>query len=512
MIIRLHGLALLGTLLTFTLASETPDATLPVSSLIASANALLAQGDMHGALDHFEAAIKKDPSNYLTIFKRGATYLSLGKASQASADFDAVLALKPDFEGALLQRAKLKARAGDWAAARKDYRKAGKTDELAELDAAEEALARAHAAEEKGEWEECVASAGAAVVVASGMASVRALRARCRLQRGEVHEAVGDLTHLAQINPGDIEPHLQISSLLYFSVNDYDRSVAQLRKCLHSDPDSKPCSKAFRRIKTLNKSLTSINALRTKRQHNSAAKLLVGTPDDEGLIAEVNEELAELKQKGYINDKCPSELLAMLYDITCDSYTEMNSVKKGKQYCDEALRLNPESIPGILAKAASLIEEDLFEEAIRLLEAAPDGDNRIKHKLQEAHTLLRRSKTKDYYKVIGVSRDASDREIKKAYRKLTKQYHPDKYRGDMTKEEIEKKMSTINEAYEVLSNPELRERFDNGDDPNSQERTNPFAQGGHPFMYRPGGGGGFPGGGSPFGQGFPGGGGFKFQF
>ncbi|KAH0609541.1 uncharacterized protein H6S33_013027 [Morchella sextelata] len=512
MIIRLHGLALLGALLSLSLASDTPDPSLPVSSLLASANALLAQGDMHGALDHFEAAIKKDPSNYLTIFKRGATYLSLGKASQASADFDAVLALKPDFEGALLQRAKIKARAGDWAAARKDYRKAGKTDEIAEVDAAEEALARAYAAEGKGEWEECVTNAGSAVVVASGMASVRALRARCRLERGEVHEAVGDLTHLAQLNPGDTKPHLQISSLLYFTVNDFDRSVAQLRKCLHSDPDSKPCSKAFRRIKSLNKSLASIEALRAKRQHNSAVKLLVGTPDDIGLIAEIKEELAELKEKAYINDKCPNELLAKLYDIACDSYTEMNSVKKGKPYCDEALRLNPSSIPGILAKANRLLEEELFEEAIRTLEVGPEDDSRIKHKLQEAHTLLRRSKTKDYYKVIGVSRDASDREIKKAYRKLTKQYHPDKYRGDMTGEEVEKKMSSINEAYEVLSNPELRERFDNGDDPNSQERSNPFAQG-HPFMYRQGHGGGFPGGGSPFGQGFPGGsGGFKFQF
>lgn len=60
-------------------------------------------------------------------------------------------------------------------------------------------------------------------------------------------------------------------------------------------------------------------------------------------------------------------------------------------------------------------------------------------------------------------------------------------------------MAAINEAYEVLSNPELKARFDRGDDPNSHEQQqHPFQQGGNPF------GGGFPGG-FP-GGGFPGGG------
>lgn len=194
MIIRLRSLALAAAILSFTLASDLPDSNVPVSSLIASANALLAQGDMHGALDHFDAAIKKDPSNYLTIFKRGATYLSLGRSSQASADFDAVLSLKPDFEAALLQRAKLKARSGDWNAARRDYRAAGHSEEVVDIDVAERAVVSAQEAEKKGDWELCITDAGTAIMSAQGMASLRNMRARCRLARGEVHEAVGDLT------------------------------------------------------------------------------------------------------------------------------------------------------------------------------------------------------------------------------------------------------------------------------------------------------------------------------
>lgn len=57
----------------------------------------------------------------------------------------------------------------------------------------------------------------------------------------------------------------------------------------------------------------------------------------------------------------------------------------------------------------------------------------------------------DPYKVLGVSRDASDEEIKKAYRALAKKYHPDRNPGD---EEAAKKMQQINAAYEQIKNPE----------------------------------------------------------
>lgn len=114
--------------------------------------------------------------------------------------------------------------------------------------------------------------------------------------------------------------------------------------------------------------------------------------------------------------------------------------------------------------------------------------------------------------MLGVENDADERQIKAAYRKQSKIFHPDKAaKQGIPKEEAEKKMASINEAYEVLSDPELRARFDRGDDPNSQERPNPFqgqgnpfGGGGHPFMFQQGGGGGGPNikfqfGGQPFG-------------
>lgn len=64
---------------------------------------------------------------------------------------------------------------------------------------------------------------------------------------------------------------------------------------------------------------------------------------------------------------------------------------------------------------------------------------------------------KDYYKVLGVESDASQTEIKKAYRRLARQYHPDRNPGN---EAAEEKFKGINEAYEVLGNEEKRKDYD----------------------------------------------------
>lgn len=64
---------------------------------------------------------------------------------------------------------------------------------------------------------------------------------------------------------------------------------------------------------------------------------------------------------------------------------------------------------------------------------------------------------KDYYKILGVPRSADEKEIKKAFRKLAQQYHPDKNQGD---EEAERKFKEVNEAYTVLSDADKRSHYD----------------------------------------------------
>lgn len=111
---------------------------------------------------------------------------------------------------------------------------------------------------------------------------------------------------------------------------------------------------------------------------------------------------------------------------------------------------------------------------------------------------------RDYYEVLGVDKNASADEIKKAYRKLAKKYHPDLNPGDKAKE-AEEKFKEASEAYEVLSNPDKKQRYDQF----GHAGVDPQAGGG----YGAGGfGGGFGGGGfEDIFDTFFGGGGFGSQ-
>jgi DnaJ-class molecular chaperone len=95
--------------------------------------------------------------------------------------------------------------------------------------------------------------------------------------------------------------------------------------------------------------------------------------------------------------------------------------------------------------------------------------------------------TKDLYEILGIDRNASENDIKKAYKKLALKYHPDRNPGD---KEAEEKFKEINEAYSVLSDKTKRSRYD---------------QFGHAGV-------GGDGGGNPFGGGFGGGQSFNFDF
>ncbi|MBR3248626.1 DnaJ domain-containing protein [Candidatus Saccharibacteria bacterium] len=108
---------------------------------------------------------------------------------------------------------------------------------------------------------------------------------------------------------------------------------------------------------------------------------------------------------------------------------------------------------------------------------------------------------RDYYEVLGVSKSASDDEIKKAYRKLAVKYHPDKNPGD---KEAEAKFKEINEAHDVLADKQKRARYDQfGHAGVGGAGGNPFSGGGAGGPF-----GGFDFGGQTFNFDFGGGGAF----
>ncbi|KAF9364565.1 hypothetical protein BGX34_001176 [Mortierella sp. NVP85] len=483
-------------------AAEEPQTT---QQFLDQASAFLGKGEYNLALQSYDTAIDRDPSNYLSYFKRAATYLTLGRNHQALADFTTILSLKPDFGQALFQRGKLYAKSGEFTKAREDLHQFVQTSSshsqeitelLSSIDEASKALELAKQALQNGKPDECVHLLSAAIIVAPMYVPFRMQRAECHLARGEVEEAVNDFNRATHNNAMDPLLMHRLSTMSYYALYSPEQALAQIKQCVTFDPENKVCKALFRKIKATEKEMAKLNA--DLENHRWAGVINKSVASESSLVKTVEEATKQMEQENKAVGKMPKQLLLKIYSSACKAYTENKDASNALKWCTSTLSLDESNVDGLVGKGmANMLNED-YEAAIRdftkAQEMAGGNNQQIHEKLNKAQRLLKQSQQKDYYKILGVSRSATDREIKKAFRKQAKLWHPDTYRGDLSPDQVEKKMAGLNEAYEVLSDPELRARFDNGDDPNDpQGQQNPFAQGfaGNPFF--------FPGG--SFGQG-----------
>ena len=110
-----------------------------------------------------------------------------------------------------------------------------------------------------------------------------------------------------------------------------------------------------------------------------------------------------------------------------------------------------------------------FQEAVheytKVKEIAPQTPG-IREKVKSAQIELKKSKRKDYYKILELSKDAGESEIKKAYRLMAVKWHPDKHQqaGEEAMQEAERKFKDVGEAYSVLSDPQKKQQYDQGMD------------------------------------------------
>merc|ERR1712142_1369078 len=157
-------------------------------------------------------------------------------------------------------------------------------------------------------------------------------------------------------------------------------------------------------------------------------------------------------------------------------------------------------------RAETYLLEDMFDEAINEFRTALEKDDsfsRAKEGMAKAQKLQKQAGKRDYYKILGVKRSATKKEIQKAYKKLALEWHPDKFQDEEEKKAAEKKFMDIAAAKEVLTDAEKRAKYDAGEDPLDPEGgggDHPFRHGGQQFHFP----GGNPFGGRPFQ--------FKFHF
>lgn len=467
------------------------------------ANELLLRGKYRDAIKSFGTAIERDPQNYLSYFKRATTLLSINKHGSALRDFSKAIELKPDFEQAFYQRAQVYLKEGNFDLAGSDLTKissksknlAAKSKELKEkiaLTRKTDEMASSALASNK--YSDCIQAADKVVRVAPLYTSVLKVRAACKAADGDLEGASVDLGKVVRIHGGDLETQNVLAEMHFLGLNERERGMGHIRACLKSDPDNKKCKSTYTRLRSLDRKLSKLEKEKSRSKWNACNRMVAPVRGKGGLLADVDDMYAEFVLAAMIPATTASRLANYLAGIVCEGYTNTKKWDNVVKYCERTLEGDSSDVDALGRLLDAQLEMDQLDPAqitLGKLEQAvmSNGGGQHQQQLHQRKMKLEQKKRmaarKDYYKILDVARDATQAEIKKAFRMLAHKWHPDRYRGDLPKEDVEMKMADLNQAYEVLSNEETRTQYDQGHDPNDPTSGGPGGDGfgGNPFMF-----------------------------
>ncbi|KAK7736795.1 hypothetical protein SLS63_003144 [Diaporthe eres] len=457
------------------------------------------------AIEEYSKAVDLQPDSATYLGNRAAAYMADGRFESALEDCKRAVDLDSNNPKILLRLARIYTNLGQPDEAMVTFQRIRPPPSAKDMAQAKEMLQYIKSAQEGLEEGRGPSLVLHALDMAERLLGPGARKPRkWQLMRGEAYLKMGGVnslgeaqnvaTNLLRNNSQDPEALVLRARGLY-GQGENDKAIKVLQMAISCDPDFRDAIKWLKIVRNLHKTKEEGNAAYKSRQWQAAIDKYTVALDVDPANKATNAKILQNRALCYQQLKQYDEAIAD---------------------CDKALSLDPSYTKARKTKANALGGAEKWEDAVRewkaLAEADP-SDASIQKEARKAEIELKKSQRKDHYKILGVPKDADDNQIKKAYRKLAIQYHPDKNPGN---EEAEAKFKDISEAYETLSDPQKRARYDAGDD---LDMSDMFGGGGGGGMgidpdilfSMMGQQGGFGGGGGGFGGGgFPGGGGFHF--
>eukprot|EP00063_Salmo_salar_P059617 XP_014034452.1 PREDICTED: dnaJ homolog subfamily C member 7-like isoform X1 [Salmo salar] len=372
------------------------------------------------ALVDSQRAVRLDDCFMKGHLREGKCHLSLGNAMAASRCFQKVLELEPSNSQAQQEHKN--------ATAVLEY------ERMAELDF------------EKRDFRKVVYSMDKALGLASTCHRFKILKAECLALLGRYLEAqsvASDILRMDSTN-GDA---LYVRGLCLYYEDCIDKAVQFFVQALRMAPDHEKSRLACRNAK----------ALKAKKEEGNK------------VFKDSNFEAAyRLYSEALAIDPNNIKTNAKLYCNRGTVGAKLNKPDQAIEDCTSAIKLDDTYIKAYLRRAQCYMDIEQYEEAVRDYEKVYQTEKTKEHKhlLKTAQLELKKSKRKDYYKVLGVGKNATEDEIKKAYRKRALMHHPDRHSAatpEVQKEE-EKKFKEMGEAFTVLSDPKKKTRYDCGHD------------------------------------------------
>jgi len=334
----------------------------------------------------------------------------------------------------------------------------------------------------------------------SASLSLKCTQIRALLIRQNYDGALSAATNVLRGNKDNNEV-TRLRAIALFRSGQSDSAIRHLQQILRRDPDSAAARTLFKHFKAVG---------RAKERGNRAFN--AGQLDD--AVAAYSECLRL--------DPTNLRFCCVVYANRAAVWLRRADWQRALDDATTAIGLDGSYSKAYCRRIQALYKLERFDEAVGDAETAlalDPSSAELKQQLRESRLELKKSKRKDYYKVLGVEKTASEKEIKKGFRKQAMLWHPDKFATASAdeKQAAEERFKEIGEAYEVLKDETLRSRYDSGVDIDRLKGGGGMPGGmdmAHIFDLLGGmhGGGGMPGG---FQQFHSGGGGaqqFTFRF
>ncbi|EGO22521.1 hypothetical protein SERLADRAFT_440542 [Serpula lacrymans var. lacrymans S7.9] len=292
-----------------------------------------------------------------------------------------------------------------------------------------------------------------------------------RLSRVELELARGswEAANIAANDAYRLEPNspevLALRGLVFFLCGKLPQALQHVQSALRLDPAHEPAQRLRKRVKDVE---------RLKEEGNQAFK--------SNRLEEAIEKYTEtLERIGNSEEEGKGgQIRATLLSNRATTLVKLSRHEDALVDTEESLKLLPTSFKALRTRARINLHLEKFDAAVAdfktsIEQAGFEGSDAevraLQVELKKAEAALKRSKTKDYYKILGIPRDCSEAEIKKGYRRESLKHHPDKG-GD------EEKFKLVVEANAVLSDPQRRQRYDMGEDEDGQNDSGMGGMGG----------------------------------
>lgn len=456
------------------------------------------------ALNSYSEAINLCPDVPAYYGNRAATYMMLSDYRSAIRDAKQAIQLDPQFEKGYIRIAKCSLLLGDLIATEQAIKKFIELDpanqalrpELLGLKQLRELNEKAASCYDKKDYRTCLYHCDNAIKIAPASIHYKLLKAECLAMLERFDEAGDIAISIMQSNSTNADAIYVRGLTLYYSDN-LDKGLLHFERALQLDPDHKKAKEMRVKAKQLKERKEKGNEMfkggKFREAHAVYSEALALDP----LNKDINSKL-------YYNRALVNSRLGNIRDAITD--------------CTCALEINDKYMKPLLQRAKLHYSLENFEESVKDYEKALKYEKtmEIKNLLKDAKLQLKKSKRKDYYKILGVPKNATEDEIKKAYRKRALVHHPDRHANatEAEKKEQEKKFKEVGEAYTVLSDANKKSRYDNGCDIEDLEQSGDIdpQQMFRQFFQFQGADGGFGGGFGGAGGCGGGGGGNNFTF